>query len=63
MISLAYLIPYRRASALKAYLFMTYSGGGGGGGGGGGTGLPNLFSKLAYLSLPFLIMDINRFMF
>ena len=31
--------------------------------GGGGTGLPNLFSKLAYLSLPFLIMDINRFMF
>ena len=32
---------------------MTYSGGGGGGGGGvgGGTGLPNLFSKLAYLSL------------
>ena len=63
MISLAYLIPYRRASALKAYLFMTYSGGGGGGGGGVGGELGYLICfqnwlTLAYLSLSWILIGL-----
>ena len=56
MISLAYLIPYRRASALKAYLFMTYSGGGG-----GGLGFLICFQNwptLAYLSLSWILIGL-----